>query len=133
MKAFFLLQPILCLIALAMAQTRNDSTMAGRDSVPPSHRCDTLKNVPAEYRIPLFSGGSVTLDQIGKTRIVLKDGTMKVACTLKKIHADWIEYEKNGGLHDMTIDRIQRIETYEAPRAIVFDEKNNPRMIEWEP
>ena len=120
----------LCLPFLATAQSLKDTT-ARSDSSGKTLRIDSAGIAPREIQPPAPPNGSGPVEELGRTRIALKDGTMRVACTLKEIHADWILYEKNGALHDLMIDKILRIETPEGPGggAIVFDRKNRPRRI----
>ena len=70
---------------------------------------------------------SSLLSRLIKTRIVLKDGSMKKNCRIKEMHSYWIVYEKDGSLHDQMIDKIQRIEICDGTmHAVFFDEKNRP-------
>ena len=72
---------------------------------------------------------SILLSKLGKTKIVLKDGSIKKNCRIKKIHSYWIVYEKDGALHDQQIDKIRRIEIEDGTmRAVFFDDKNKPRI-----
>ena len=71
-------------------------------------------------------GEAVVLNKIGKTRLILKDNTIKKDCILKEIKTNWIVYMKDKVLHDMMIDRIKYIELNDGLTAIYFDKKNNP-------
>ena len=72
---------------------------------------------------------SIPLSQLEKTRIVLKDGSIKKNCHIKEINDYWILYLKDGSLHDQAIDKIRRIEITDGTmRAVFFDENNRPRL-----
>ena len=57
-------------------------------------------------------------------RIILKDGSVIKDAKLYFIYSDLIEYEKNGGLHDLLIDEIDWIVSNK--QVIVFDEDHKP-------
>ena len=72
-------------------------------------------------------GKPISLSEIGITRLVLNDGSIKKDCMLKEINEYWIVYEKNGSLHDQMIEKILRIEVgYDKAYAIFFNDKNKP-------
>ena len=83
-------------------------------------------------KIPTREGDSVALEDLGPGRIFLRDGSMKKACTVREIHELYIIYVKNEVLHDQMIDKILRIELTEGKStALIFDEKNRPRIVGW--
>ena len=72
---------------------------------------------------------SVLISKLKKTRIVLKDGSIKKNCRIKEINDYWIVYEKDGVLHDQQIDKIKRIEISDGTmNAVFFDDKNRPKI-----
>ena len=72
-------------------------------------------------------GDSVLLSKLHNTRIVLKDGTIKKNCSVKEINAYWIVYEKEGSLHDLMIDEIERIELAKM-QAVFFNDNHKPSL-----
>lgn len=79
-------------------------------------------NVPAR-------NDSLFLQRLSNTRIVLKDGTQKKNCKITEIKEYWIVFEKEGSLHDMMIDKIERIEICDGTmQAVFFNEKNRPEI-----
>ena len=69
-------------------------------------------------------------NQLGEGRIILKDNRIYKRTKIHKIHPYWIEYVKNGSLHDLMIEKIKRIEIgREIQKVIVFDKKNKPVII----
>ena len=80
--------------------------------------------IPEEVFIPL--------EDLGKIRILLKNGNEKNSCTLKAIHALSIEYEKNGVLHDLAIEEILRMETTinGNVRGVVLDANQKIRLTQ---
>lgn len=80
-----------------------------------------------------MTGDSVSIENLGKLRIIETDGTIKKDVTLKEIHSYWIIYEKDGSLHDFLISAIDRIEIGDQKnRAVFFDEKGKA-SIKWIP
>lgn len=72
-------------------------------------------------------GKPVSLSEIGITRLVLKDGSIKKDCLIREINEYWIVYEKGGSLHDQMIEKIRRIEIgKDKAYAIFFNDKNKP-------
>lgn len=70
---------------------------------------------------------STLLVMLKNTRIVFKDGSIRKNCKVKEINDYWIVYEKDGSMHDQTIEKIRRIEIGDGTRhAVFFDEKNKP-------
>jgi hypothetical protein len=74
--------------------------------------------------------------KLGKGRIVEKDRSVRKNITLQEIHpqteekAGYIVYMKDGSLHDMPIEEIDRIEFPEAeqgPVKMVF--RNNTTVV----
>ena len=67
-------------------------------------------------------------NQLGEGRIILKDKRIFKNTKVHKIHSYWIEYIKDGSLHDFMIEKIERIEigNDNQKEVIVFDEKNKP-------
>ena len=69
------------------------------------------------------------LSRLKKTKIVLKDGTIKKNCSVIEIKDYWIVYEKEGSLHDLMIEQIERIEIMdEKKQAVFFDKRNKPEI-----
>ena len=69
------------------------------------------------------------LSKLAKTRIVLKDGSIKKNCRIKEINSYWIVFEKDGSLHDQMIDKIKRIEICDGKmNAVIFDKMNKPKV-----
>ena len=76
---------------------------------------------------PIHRNDSLLISKLRKTRIVLKDGTIKKNCHVKEIHDYWIVYEKEESLHDLMIEEIERIEIMDGTmHAVFFDEKKKP-------
>lgn len=70
---------------------------------------------------------SLLIGRMKRCRIVLKDGTIKKDCQIVAIHDHWIEYKKDGSLHDLLIESIRRIEIQDGRmNAVFFDEKHRP-------
>ena len=119
---------LLFLLTSAYAEQEDSSEVkTEKDSV----KAETAKTTTAPgIQISSEGGKIIGIDQLGPVKIHFKDGTMKVACTIKEIHKDWIVYEKNGALHDQMIDRISRVELSDrATLEIIFDEKNRAKII----
>lgn len=84
--------------------------------------------------LPLFFSlqqQEINFKKLGKGRIIEKDRTIKKAIELYEIHlpddgkAAWITYIKDGSLHDLLIESIDRIEFPEAeqgPVKMIFKE-----------
>ena len=119
---------LLFLLASAHAQQK-DSAQAKPKGDSATARAAKTTTSPG-IQISSERGKIIGIDQLGPAKIVFKDGTAKVKCTIKEIHDGWIVYEKNGALHDQMIDQISRIELSErATLEIIFDEKNKPKII----
>ena len=73
-------------------------------------------------------GRSIKLGDIGITRIILKDGRVKKNCEITEIGSVGIVYIKDKVLHDMQIEKIAQIEFKGGNWAIVFNEKNQPKV-----
>ena len=123
--------PVLILLFLSVFAYADDW-----DSIRTVPKKDSVVTKPEEtttapgIQISSESGKIIGINQLGPAKIHFKDGTMKVACTIKEIHKDWILFEKNGGLHDAMINQISRVELSEqATLEIIFDEKNNPKLV----
>ncbi len=78
----------------------------------------------------------INFQKLGKGKIIEKDHSIKKNIILKEIHlqtenkAGWIVYIKEGSLHDLLIENIDRIEFPSAetePVKLVF-ENNLPLM-----
>ncbi len=70
---------------------------------------------------------SLLLTRMKNVRIVLKDGTIRKNCKITAIKEYWIEYIKDGSLHDLLIESIERIEIQDGKmNAVFFDEKKKP-------
>ena len=111
-------------------QGDSTKTKSDRDSVAAETANTAKATVAPGIQISSEQGKIIGIDQLGPAKIHFKDGTMKVACTIKEIHKDWIVYEKNGVLHDQMIDQICRVELSErATLEIIFDEKNKPKIV----
>ena len=122
---------LLFLLTSAFAQQKDSlETTPDTDSVAAETANTAKATVAPGIQISSEQGKIIGIDQLGPAKIHFKDGTMKVACTVKEIHKDWIVYEKNGVLHDQMIDKISRVELSErATLEIIFDEKNKPKII----
>jgi hypothetical protein len=68
-----------------------------------------------------INGNTVKWTELGKTRIYLKDGTIKTRCTIHEVRRLFVLYEKDGVLHDLSIDRINHIEVTEQSRMVYFE------------
>ena len=69
----------------------------------------------------------VLQNQLGEGRIILKDKSIYKKTKIHKIHPYWVEYIKDGSLHDFMIEKIERIEIgNDAQKVIVFNDKNEP-------
>ena len=112
---FCVLSLLSILPAEALAQTGLPAGQAGSQSP------DTTKE------------GAMTVirslhDKFGTGRIMLKDRGIIKNVKIYEIHPYWIVYIKNGSLHDLMIEKIQRIEIgKEKQRTIYFD--NNKLII----
>lgn len=129
----FVLPALILLLLLTCAHAQQKDTLETTPDTNgvPAETANTAKTaVPPGIQISSEHWKIIGIDQLGPARIHFKDGTMKVACTVKEIHKDWIVYEKNGVLHDQMIDKISRVELSErATLEIIFDEKNRPKII----
>lgn len=87
------------------------------------------ENAEATGTAAIQNKDSVLLSKLSKVRIVLKDGTMKKNCKVVEIKSYWIVYEKDGSLHDLMIESIERIEIQDGKmEAVFFDDKHKPRI-----
>ncbi len=63
--------------------------------------------------------------KLGKGRIIEKDGSIKKNILLQEVHlqtedkSGWITYIKEGSLHDLPIEKIERIEFPQAEQGAV--------------
>jgi len=91
---------------------------------------DGAKDISATPTTPTVSDTPINLNQLGRIRIVLKDGTTRKSCLIREIREGWITYEKDGVLHDLEISKILRLETsgISVPRNIMFDKDNALRL-----
>lgn len=76
-----------------------------------------------------LTGDSISIESLGKLRIIEKDGTIKKNITLKEIHAYWIIYEKDNSLHDFLISSIERIEIGDNKYKAIYFNKNGKALI----
>jgi hypothetical protein len=70
----------------------------------------------------------ISADSLGKGTLYLKEDRIIKNIRIREIRSFWIEFEKEGNLHDKAMDEIVRIEFPDAkpaPIILVF-EKNNP-------
>lgn len=69
--------------------------------------------------------GETNYKKLGKGKIFEKDRSIKKNILLHEVHlpiegnAGWITYIKDGSLHDMLIEKIERIEFPEAEQGAV--------------
>lgn len=65
--------------------------------------------------------------QLGSCIIYEKDGSEIRRALIKEIHDHWVVYEKEGSLHDIMIDKIDRIQLgSDKSCSVYFDEKSKP-------
>ena len=76
-----------------------------------------------------LTGDSVSIESLGKLRIIEKDGTIKKNVTLKEIHSYWIVYEKDASLHDILISSINRIEIGDKKYKAIYFSKSGKAVI----
>ena len=84
-----------------------------------------------EQKVYAEKNDSLLLKKLLKTRIIMKDGSIKKNCKVTEIKEYWIVYEKEGSLHDVMIEKIERIEFNNGTQAVFFDEKNKPEIETW--
>jgi len=63
-------------------------------------------------------------DKFGTGRIMLKDRGIIKNVKIHEIHPYWIVYIKNGSLHDLMIEKIQRIEIGKEKQRIIYFDNN---------
>ncbi len=73
----------------------------------------------------------IDLSDLGKLRIVERDGSIKKNVVLKEIHSSWIIYEKDGSLHDFMISAIDRIEIGDYKTKAIYFDKRGMAKIWW--
>jgi len=65
--------------------------------------------------------------KFGTGKIILKDRGSIKNVLIQEIHPYWIVYKKNESLHDLMMEKIEKIEIgKEYHRTIYFDKNNKP-------
>ena len=77
-------------------------------------------------RTLLANGLNLKWEAMGKTKIYLKDGTIKVRCTIREVRKLFVLYEKDGALHDLLIERIDHLEVPDQKFLIYFNNEKRP-------
>lgn len=72
------------------------------------------------------NGEKILLQDIGRVSIVLKGGKAMDKCYIWEIGRNNVEYKREGSLHDMPIDKIERIDMENSARFIYFDSDHTP-------
>ena len=80
--------------------------------------------------IPVEDGTMQALSAIGTVQIILKKETKIKNCIVKEIQPNTIVYERDGTLHDLQIEKIERIDMeMNSTKAIFFDGENKPMIM----
>ena len=82
--------------------------------------------------ISLENGQVLSLSTIGAVSIITKKEGIKKNCTIKEINSSYVVYEKDGSLHDILIQKIDRIETEPNNDTVIFFNSVNKPMIRGE-
>lgn len=81
-----------------------------------------------KYTTVVIGTKEVNLKDLGYTRILLKDGTIKKNCIITEIGENGIVFIKDKVLHDLLIDRIKKIEFDEGEWYIHFETDHCPLL-----
>jgi hypothetical protein len=72
------------------------------------------------------NGENMPITAIGRVSIILKGGRVMEKCYVWQIGKNNVEYKREGSLHDMPIDKIERIDIENSSRFIYFDSEHTP-------
>lgn len=89
-------------------------------------KAETILKWAGDKKISLFKADNLPDLPIGSCMIVLKNKKLINDTRLHEIHSNLIAYEKQGSLHDLLIDEIDRIVLKEEKGYFVFDQNNKP-------
>lgn len=84
------------------------------------------ESTKVKYTTLMIGKNELNLKDLGYTRIVLKDGSIKKNCIITEIGENGIVYIKDRVLHDMLIDRVKKIEFDEGEWFIYFEADHQP-------
>ncbi len=74
----------------------------------------------------LIGNQLISWQSMGRTKIYLKDGTVKIKCTVREVRSMYVLYEKDGVLHDLQLDRIDHLEIPDQKFLIYFNTEKRP-------
>lgn len=84
------------------------------------------ESIKVKYTTLMIGKHELNLKDLGYTRLILKDGSIKKNCIVTEIGENGIVYIKDKVLHDMLIDRVQKIEFDEGDWYIYFEPSHKP-------
>jgi hypothetical protein len=85
---------------------------------------------PLKEIVMASDGRVIPLAELGICRMIERDGSVWKAVKLYEIYPFHLVFIKNGSLHDMLIENINRIEIEKMKGfAVVFDSKNKPKIV----